>query len=24
LGKETTGQGYRDLTKILREKKFLG
>ena len=24
LGKETTGEGYRDLTKILREKKFLG
>ena len=24
LGKETTGQGYRDLTKILRERKFLG
>ena len=24
LGKETTGQGYRDLTKILKERKFLG
>ena len=24
LGKETTGEGYRDLTKTLRERKFLG
>ena len=24
LGKETTGEGYRDLTKALRERKFLG
>jgi len=24
LGKETTGKGYRDLTKALRERKFLG
>ena len=24
LGKEVTGEGYRDLTKTLREQKFLG
>ena len=24
LGKETTGEGYRDLTKALRERKYLG